>query len=183
MEYRATILSVMAICASGLLGAGSAAAKETRTADEEAWLEAHNEARQAFGTAPLSWSLQLTREAQAWADVLARTNTMRHSSRDERAKTGENLWMGTAGYFSPQRMIGHFVDEQRYFRSGYFPDISTTGNWSDVGHYTQIVWAETREVGCAKASNGRNDFLVCRYYPAGNVLGERIEPRRQMAKR
>lgn len=183
MDYRATILSVIACCAAALLGTGSAAAKETRTADEDAWLQAHNEARHAFGTAPLSWSSRLSREAQAWADVLARTNTMRHSSHDERARTGENLWMGTAGYFAPKQMIGYFVDEQRYFRSGYFPEISTTGNWADVGHYTQIVWADTREVGCAKASNGRNDFLVCRYYPAGNVVGERIEPRREMAKR
>jgi hypothetical protein len=104
---------------------------------------------------------------------------MRHSSLDERGRTGENLWMGTAGFFKPERMIGHFVDEQRYFRSGYFPQVSTTGNWADVGHYTQIVWAETREVGCAIVSNERNDFLVCRYYPGGNVVGERVEPGRQ----
>ncbi len=183
MLSRATILSAVAAAAALFGGISHAVADEGRSGDEQAWLNAHNEARIAFGTAPLKWSPKLTREARAWAEHLARTNTMRHSNQDERARTGENLWMGTAGYFSPSRMIGYFVDEQRYFRSGYFPQVSRTGNWADVGHYTQIVWADTREVGCAKASNGRNDFLVCRYYPGGNVIGERIEPRRQLAKR
>lgn len=183
MLTRATILGSFAALTLLLVGTNPALADKPRSVDEQEWLTAHNEARQTFGTAPLGWSSELSREAKAWAEHLARTNTMRHSSQDERDRTGENLWMGTAGYFSPARMIGYFVEEQRYFRSGYFPEVSNTGNWADVGHYTQIVWAETREVGCAKASNGRNDFLVCRYYPAGNIVGQRIAPRRQVARR
>jgi hypothetical protein len=43
-----------------------------------------------------------------------------------------------------------------------------------VGHYTQLIWPTTREVGCAVAKGQGNDVLVCRYAPAGNVLGEKI---------
>jgi hypothetical protein len=49
--------------------------------------------------------------------------------------------------------------------------VSRTGNWSDVGHYTQIVWPASQRVGCATASNRANDYLVCRYLPAGNIVG------------
>ena len=52
-----------------------------------------------------------------------------------------------------------------------------------MGHYTQIVWPETREVGRAMASGQRFDVLVCRYWPSGNVIGHAIAPRTKVAKR
>ena len=71
-------------------------------------------------------------------------------------------------------MIGLLVDERRYFRPGRFPTVSRTGDWSHVAHYTQIVWPATQRVGCATAANRSNDYLVCRYLPAGNVVGVMI---------
>jgi hypothetical protein len=38
-----------------------------------------------------------------------------------------------------------------------------------VGHYTQAVWNSTTSVGCATASSGDSDVLVCRYHPWGNT--------------
>lgn len=99
---------------------------------------------------------------------------MIHASRDQRAGTGENLWMGAARYYGADVMVGGFVAEQRHFRNGTFPHVSATGNWRDVGHYTQVIWRGTREVGCAVARGGSNDFLVCRYWPAGNVYNQRV---------
>jgi hypothetical protein len=87
---------------------------------------------------------------------------------------GENLWMGPAGYFSAEDMIGGFVSERDKFRAGTFPQVSRTGNWADVGHYTQLIWPTTQEVGCAVAKGEGKDVLVCRYAPAGNVFGEKI---------
>ncbi|UAB77143.1 SCP-like extracellular [Erythrobacter sp. SCSIO 43205] len=183
MNLRATILTVSGAVAALFGLAAPASAQGAGSDAERAWLNAHNEARLDFGTPPLQWSASLTQEASQWAEHLARTNTMRHSTPETRAQTGENLWMGTAGYYTPGSMIGFFVNEQRYFRAGYFPEVSRTGSWADVGHYTQVVWPSTREVGCAKASNAKYDFLVCRYFPAGNVEGERMEPRRHIARR
>jgi hypothetical protein len=42
-----------------------------------------------------------------------------------------------------------------------------------VAHYVQIVWRGTRAVGCAMASGASDDYLVCRYSPAGNVVGQK----------
>jgi pathogenesis-related protein 1 len=41
------------------------------------------------------------------------------------------------------------------------------------GHYTQIVWAGTREVGCAVATGGGRQVWVCNYDPPGNWIGKR----------
>ncbi|RJX66270.1 SCP-like extracellular [Tsuneonella suprasediminis] len=138
-------------------------------------LASHNAERERIGRAPLNWSQKLAGEAQVWARQLARDGRMYHASPQQRGGAGENLWMGYAGYYSPETMIGAFNAERAQFRPGKFPNVSRTGNWADVAHYTQVVWPGTHEVGCAVARGGQNDFLVCRYWPAGNTWGERVE--------
>lgn len=135
-------------------------------------LAAHNAERKLLGIAPLVWSTKLAGQAKSWADNLAAKGLFEHSSNRDNA--GENLWAGTSGYYGPEAMIGAFIGEKQYFRPGKFPDVSSTGRWSDVGHYTQLIWRGTRELGCAKATGNGRDVLVCRYYPAGNVIGDRV---------
>ena len=135
-------------------------------------LVGHNQARQRYGAAPLRWDEALARDAAVYADRLARTNRFEHDPQQgRRPKQGENLWMGTRGAYSYREMIDLLVAERKYFRPGRFPGVSRTGDVSHVGHYTQIVWPTSQRVGCATASNRANDFLVCRYWPAGNVVG------------
>lgn len=138
----------------------------------ERLLLAHNLERDRASVPRLNWSPRLAAQAQAWAATLARSNRFEHAA--DAAGAGENLWMGTAGRFSPEDMIDGFVAERRHFRPGRFPDVSTTGNWYDIGHYTQLIWRDTQEVGCAVARGEGSDILVCRYYPAGNMVGERV---------
>ena len=79
--------------------------------------------------------------------------------------------MGTRTAYSYAEMIGQLVGERRYYRPGRFPEVSRTGDWSQVAHYTQIVWPTTTEVGCALASSATTDYFVCRYAPTGNKDG------------
>jgi len=137
-------------------------------------LEEHNQARDDVDVPRLEWSQELAQQAQEWAVHLAGERRMYHSTREQRNDTGENLWAGSAGYYGADAMIAAFVDERQYYRHETFPNVSTTGRWSDVGHYTQIVWRETREVGCAVARNDEFDFLVCRYWPSGNIIGQPV---------
>ena len=135
-------------------------------------IAAHNKARRQYGVAPLLWDEALARDAAGYAARLARMNRFEHDTQaGRRLKQGENLWMGTRGAYSYGEMIGLLVDERKYYRPGRFPWVSRTGNWSHVAHYTQIVWPTSQRVGCATASNRANDYLVCRYLPAGNVVG------------
>lgn len=151
--------------------------------EERDFLTAHNVARLDAGVELLVWSDRLARDAQGWADTLAAQGRFDHASPDERKGQGENLWRGPKGRWSPWEMVGFFVKEKRHFRPGTFPDISRTGQWTDVGHYAQIIWPETREVGCAIATTASEEVLVCRYWPAGNVWGQRLAPPGRMRRR
>ena len=106
---------------------------------EQEWLAEHNAARKDVGLGPLRWNHALMRDAQAWANNLAARRTFQHDPDLLRREQGENLWMGSRDTFAPWQMIDLFISEKRDFQPGTFPDISRTGRWADVGHYTQII--------------------------------------------
>ena len=135
-------------------------------------LTVHNRERTALGISPLRWNPALAQSAQRWADHLAATGSFEHAPELSSNPQGENLWAGTKGYYSLEARVGAWVREKQYFKLGSFPDNSITGKVGDVGHYTQLVWRDTHEVGCAIATGTREDVLVCRYSSAGNYIGE-----------
>ena len=135
-------------------------------------LRLHNQARNQFGVAPLTWSEELADGAMAHARYMAATGIYRHDQTPgRRRKSGENLWRGQRGHFAYDVMVQVMVDEARLFRPGAFPDNSANGDWHAVAHYTQIIWPTTTEVGCALASSATTDYFVCRYAPTGNKDG------------
>ena len=136
-------------------------------------LDAHNKYRAAVGVPPLAWSDDLAAAAQVWANTLNSSLQFAHDTTAQ--NQGENLWIGTAGAFTPTQMVDAWGNEQQYFQNGTFPNVSTTGNWSDVGHYTQIVWRNTTSVGCAGIAGSDGNYrLVCRYSPQGNITGQQV---------
>lgn len=139
---------------------------------EQALFDAHNAERRSAGVPAFSWSERLANDAYNWAQQLARQGSLTHASREQRGQAGENLWMGPAERFSAQTIFGTFLAEKRHFTNGVFPNVSKTGRWRDVGHYTQVIWRGSREMGCAAVRNERDEFLVCRYWPAGNWHGQ-----------
>ncbi|HLO84391.1 MAG TPA: CAP family protein [Nostocaceae cyanobacterium] len=136
-------------------------------------LKAHNNYRKQVGVPPLKWSNKLANNAQSWAKYLASLGG-RKLVHSKGTNEGENLWLGTSKAFSYTNMVDSWGSEKKYFKNGIFPNVSTTGNWFDVGHYTQIIWRNTTEVGCGVASAGGNDILVCRYSPPGNYQRQRV---------
>lgn len=131
-------------------------------------LDAHNDERLRVGVKPLIWDSKLSLDAQKWAQHLAKNGIFEHASD---MQDGENLWMGDSAAYSPNEMVGLWISEIKLFKYGMFPKVSKSTDWTDVGHYTQLIWPTTSKLGCAKSSGGGNDFLVCRYDPAGNIAG------------
>ena len=137
-------------------------------------LAAHNAQRSALGLPLLVWDNDLGTAAATYATQMASTGVFAHSDRRARHGIGENLLYGTHGAFSVESMIGAWASERRMFAPGIFPNVSRSGNWMDVAHYTQMVWPTTQRIGCALASTQRFDYLVCRYSPSGNIDGRPV---------
>ncbi|HEX8662352.1 MAG TPA: CAP domain-containing protein [Brevundimonas sp.] len=135
-------------------------------------LQAHNGERRRVGSPPLAWSDELEAEARGWAQELISTGRFAHDP--SMHGHGENLWMGWGNRaFTPEDMVGDWIEEKAQYRHGVFPHVSRTPNWTDVGHYTQLVWRSTTHVGCAIVTRDDRSILACRYAPPGNIDGRR----------
>ncbi len=135
-------------------------------------LAAHNAVRAKVGTAPLVWSDKLALYAQEWADHLAATRRrMEHRPHSGKWKQehGENLFMGTAGYYGVSNAVAAWEREQ----SAYRREPVDASNFYSYGHYTQIIWGNTKSIGCAKVECDGNVIIVCNYDPPGNILGRK----------
>ena len=135
-----------------------------------------NEERERLGLRNMAWDPSLAAAAATYAAQLAATGQWQHSAWETRVGQGENLWMGTHDAFTPEEMVGGWIAERHLFHSGTFPNVSRSGSWHDVGHYTQLIWPATDKVGCAVSSSPDWDYLVCRYSGPGNVMGDRVGP-------
>ncbi len=176
-----SLISVGALLAVAGLTASFAAAPATLSPPRQARavealqqviLDVHSRARARVGLPPLAWNDDLAAAARNHAATLARVGALRHAERQSGEPQGENLWAGTRGAYAYREMVAAWAEEAADFINAPAPRFSRTGQWQDVGHYAQIIWRDTREVGCAVASDPREDYLVCRYRPAGNVIGK-----------
>jgi uncharacterized protein YkwD len=130
-------------------------------------LDAHNKCRAKVNVPPLQWSSQVATYAQEWADNLSRTDTFDHRPNNEQIH-GENLATGA----SPTDVVNSWCAEEEKYNpeTGQCRD----GNPDSCGHYTQIVWKNTTQLGCGTASHSQwGKVWVCNYNPRGNFRGQR----------
>jgi pathogenesis-related protein 1 len=137
--------------------------------------EAHNAARASVSPAPqtaipaLQWSTEIAKAAQDWADNCQ----FQHSSSDY----GENIYADT-GQGSAADVVADWVSEEADYN---YASNSCSGV---CGHYTQVVWAKSLNLGCAMTRCTRNspfggfgggvwNFWVCNYDPPGNFNNQR----------
>jgi len=125
-------------------------------------VNAHNLWRKEVGVDGLSWSTELATSAQAWADKLAFDNQAKHSS----TSNGENLFWG-GGTYSPKQVVDDWGSEKQWY--DYSNNSCSAPPRQSCGHYTQVVWRNTTQVGCGVAKSSDQVYWVCQYSPAGNV--------------
>ncbi len=155
--------SIPALLAGGSPSAAPAEAKND-TADPFARsiTERHNFYRQKHSAPPLRWSEEIRRYAQEWADRLANEDRMYH--RTER-RYGENIYWISGGEPGGEAPVDSWYSEIRMY------NFSSPGFTSGTGHFTQVVWVGSTELGCGKAKSRRGGtYIVCNYNPPGNYL-------------
>ncbi|CAI5953810.1 unnamed protein product [Closterium sp. NIES-65] len=119
---------------------------------------------------------EMAERAQAWADTLRDDYNcgLEHGGMGE--GEGQNLsGAGPAGWASNSDAVQWWVGEGKWYKRppAVFPAGCIGGDWGRCGHYTQVIWNNSRQVGCGKASCGEDgDVWACNYYPAGNFVGE-----------
>jgi uncharacterized protein YkwD len=133
---------------------------------QEQMLDAHNAVRARLGLKPLAWSDKLARGAQEWADLLIKEGAFRHRPN---SPWGQNLYEVTGSEYVPQQIVNGWVSEAKDF--DYAANRCKENRM--CGHYTQIVWRDTKELGCAVAHGGNREIWVCEYSPPGNYRGMR----------
>lgn len=136
-------------------------------------LAAHNRERALVGAPPLQWNAKLAADAASYGPTLARIRHLVHSPRETCLGERENLAMAWHATLSPEQLVDMWSWEKLLLTPGLFPDVSRTGQWQDVAHYTQMVWPTTTDVGCAIFASDW-DYLICRYSPPGNKDGKPV---------
>jgi pathogenesis-related protein 1 len=125
-------------------------------------LAAHNAVRARLGIAPLKWSERLAERAEDWAATLLARKQFAHRPN---SSYGENLFEIRGAAASPAQVVDAWASESRNY------DYGSNRCRGVCGHYTQVVWRDTKEVGCAVARGGGREVWVCDYDPPGNWAG------------
>jgi pathogenesis-related protein 1 len=143
-------------------------------------VKVHNQYRAEVGiSSNVTWSVKLGEMAQAYANKLKdeRGCNPIHSQADD---VGENLYWASAikyssGITEVQRITAQRVaDAWGSEKSDYSYSSNSCASGKICGHYTQMVWENTSQIGCAQAVCADNSQIwVCNYYPAGNYVGQK----------
>ena len=114
----------------------------------------------------LAVNANLTNYAQNWSNTLAKNNRFNHSY----GPYGENLALigvGARNTDDKTSVVINAIDlwysEIRYY------------NWSNpmynskTGHFSQVIWKTTQEVGFAISAHPRGIIITSEYFPPGNI--------------
>ncbi|CAH0722922.1 unnamed protein product, partial [Brenthis ino] len=134
-------------------------------------LEVHNEYRIEHGVSPLVLNKEICKISQQWAEELAGKDTMSYSINQT---YGESIYCGWSSdpnvKIRAKDCVDKWYSEINDFSFGKEPEILS------CGHFTQIVWKSTRELGIGKAkSDSGKLYVVANYYPPGNYTGQFVK--------
>jgi len=141
----------------------------------------------------LVWSDELARIAQGWADqcdCVFQENQVypcfheptggKDRSPVKGRSGGQNIAWGLFGGQSrdwTNRAVSWY-NEVNDFNSSRIAEFNGSVGGPVTGHYSQYVWADTRQVGCgimvSKVKAYTFHYLACDYFPPGNVNGRPV---------
>lgn len=131
-------------------------------------LDQHNTYRARHNVPAMTWNADLANKALQNAQANSDANTFAHTANNP---YGENIG-SMYGYTNPQYLVYLWYNEINSY------DYNNPGFSDATGHFTQVVWKDSVQLGCAFVQNqvtgAKNNgyyYIACEYSPAGNVLG------------
>jgi len=148
---------------------GFVASLVSAQSEADQYLSPHNQARQAVGAGipDLAWSDTLQAYATNWA--INRANTADCDLSHSGGPYGENIFW-SSGQSTPADAVTAWVNEKQFY--DYASNSCAAGQI--CGHYTQVVWRNSQNLGCGSATcNAGGKFVVCSYDPPGNFIDQK----------
>ncbi|XP_059615872.1 uncharacterized protein LOC132261217 isoform X2 [Phlebotomus argentipes] len=135
-------------------------------------LKAHNEFRARHSVPPLRLNKKLCRHAEEWAKIIAARGTPVHRNN---SPYGENIFCAWSSGGGGVSVNGRDPVENWYAEvahHGFHREPATL----KTGHFTQVVWQDSRDLGVGQAKNRSGQvFVVANYDPPGNFIGSFAE--------
>jgi len=122
-------------------------------------LDVHNEYRAKHGAPPLVWSEACAADAQKCADHCQATRCLSHSHHDNQ---GQNAFMAMPAKTGAEATASWYSEIKKYNFA--------TSRGPGTGHFTQVVWKASQEMGAARSKDGL--YIVANYSPPGNFNGQ-----------
>ncbi len=151
-----------------------------RLLDPPGLIAAHNTWRAKVGVPGLKWSDNLAKSSRSWANTLRGRCIMQHS---HTGPYGENIFYAgpltqmdssgkvkkTSQQIASKKVVDAWGEEKKWYDYS-----SNSCHGGECGHYTQVIWKDTKKVGCAMALCKDNaQIWVCQYESPGNVRGQK----------
>ena len=153
----------------------AAKCQENLTIAEQAIMDYHNRLRQLHKDTPdLCYGMSdstHTYFAQRWSEYLLPRGPKNAGHSNEDTNLGENIaWNSDVGLFPSEdylRGIKKWYDEIFH----YLANRKRKNRKKNIGHVTQMVWKDTTELRCGRAAGTGEQgvFIVCHYFPKGNI--------------
>ncbi|XP_061527132.1 Golgi-associated plant pathogenesis-related protein 1-like [Phycodurus eques] len=126
------------------------------------FLETHNAYRAQHNTPPMTLNNELNAAAHEWAHRLLTLGAAQHSDSND----GENIYFKWSSV--PIKLTGKEAVDSWYGEVQQY-NWRNPGFQSNTGHFTQVVWKASTQLGVGMATDGNKVFVVGQYRPAGNI--------------
>lgn len=162
--------------ASVIIALGCLVAAVSGCGDWANSLTLHNQHRAKHQAPTMTWNTAMASQAAAWSATLVNSSScwLQHSTSSQRNNNGENLyavWGSTTPSCSAATTA--FYNEVSKYVFTSTPWTTNGPNFAQIGHFTQVVWKSSIQLGCGSAVSASGCYVItCRYSPAGNYVGD-----------
>ena len=131
-------------------------------------LNIHNQLREKHQSNELILNDELNKMAQKYADNCDETNSARLCpDLYDNNIIGQNIAVIKENLFDVSKICKSWYEEKNNY------DFNLNRHQKNTGHFTQLVWKETKLIGFGYKKSGNGlIYFVAYYYPAGNIFNK-----------